>query len=101
MPGRQAMECEDVRGQLLAHQRGQLDSDAEVRIASHLEGCESCRRAAAAEAGLSDLLEHKLPRYAASDALKRRLAERIAVPARQPERKRRLRRYLAPMASAL
>jgi anti-sigma factor (TIGR02949 family) len=90
------MECQDVREQLLGYQRGQLDADARARIASHLEGCEGCRRAAAAEAGLSELLAHKLPRYAAPDALKRRLAERMS-----PRRNRRARRYLAPAVSAL
>jgi anti-sigma factor (TIGR02949 family) len=95
------MECEAVQTQLLSYQRGQLDADAREQIASHLEHCEACRRAAAAETGLSDLLEEKLPRYAAPTALKRRLAERVAAPTTQPRRNRRLRRYLAPMASAL
>jgi anti-sigma factor RsiW len=95
------MECEDVRQQLLGYQRGQLDGDAHSQVASHLEGCESCRRAAVAEAGLSDLLEHKLPRYAAPGALKRRLAERVAAPPSRPRLNRRLRRYTAPIASAL
>src|SRR5258708_3710954 len=101
MPSRQKMECEDVREQLLAYQRGQLDGDAQAQIASHLEGCEDCRRAAAAEAGLSDLLEHRLPRYAAPGALKRRLAERVALRSAPPKRSRRLARNMAPFASAL
>jgi anti-sigma factor RsiW len=95
------MECQNVREQLLAYQRGQLSGDVQAQIASHLDECADCRRAADAEAGLSQLLEQKLPRHAASAALKQRLAERVAAPARQPTRSRRLRRYSAPVASAL
>jgi anti-sigma factor RsiW len=94
------MNCEDIREQLLDHQRGRLDPEAQAQVASHLASCESCRRAAAAEAGLSELLERKLPRYAAPEALKRRLVERVA-PAAKPPGARRFRRSLAPMASAL
>jgi anti-sigma factor (TIGR02949 family) len=95
------MDCKDVREQLLDYQRGLLDGEQRAQIAAHLEGCAGCRQALAAEAGLSELLEHKLPRYAAPVALKRRLAERIERPAAPARRPRRLRRYTAPMVSAL
>jgi anti-sigma factor RsiW len=95
------MKCEDVRDQLLSHQRGQIDKESQAQIASHLASCENCRLAAAAEAGLSDLLEQQLPRYSAPVALKQSLAERVAAPAAKPLGTRRFRRYLTPLASAL
>jgi anti-sigma factor (TIGR02949 family) len=95
------MECQEVRGQLLAFQRGELSGDAQAQVASHLDGCADCRQAADAEAGLSQLLEQKLPRHAAPAALKQRLAERVAAPTAQRTRRRRLRAYSAPIASAL
>jgi mycothiol system anti-sigma-R factor len=95
------MECREVRDQLLAYQRGQLGDEERARIAAHLDQCEACRRTAAAEAGLSELLKKRLPRHTAPAALKRRLAERVAGPDVQPKRPRRLRPYLTPLASAL
>jgi anti-sigma factor RsiW len=95
------MECEEARKELLRYQRGQLDGGTQAQVAAHLEGCDGCRRAAAAEAGLSELLEQKLPRHAAPPALKQRLAERVAAAPAQPAARRRFRRYTAPIASAL
>jgi len=93
------MECQDVRERLLAYQREQLSGDEPAQIASHLERCADCRRAADAEAALSQVLEHKLPRHFASAALKQRLARSMTAPTLQPTR--RLRSYTAPIASAL
>jgi mycothiol system anti-sigma-R factor len=99
------MECRDVRDELLAYQRNELGADVRAQVAAHLEACADCRRAASAEAGLSELLAHKLPRHAAPAALRERLAERVAegvaAPTGQASRPRRLRRYAAPIASAL
>ena len=94
------MECSEVREQLLGYQRGQLDGEHRAQIASHLESCAGCRQAAAEEDDLSGLLVHKLPRHSAPAALQLRLAERTAQPG-APTRLRRVRRYSAPIASAL
>ncbi len=95
------MECQDVRERLLAYQREQLSGDEPAQIASHLERCADCRRAADAEAALSQLLEHQLPRHFASAALKQRLAREMTASPAQPTRARRLPKYGAPIASAL
>jgi anti-sigma factor (TIGR02949 family) len=95
------MECRDVRSQLLAYQRGQLSGEERASVASHLDQCDDCRRAAAAETGLSELLEKRLPRHTAPAELKRRLVEGVAGRDVQTKRARPLRAYLTPLASAL
>ncbi|MGZ3438383.1 MAG: zf-HC2 domain-containing protein [Polyangia bacterium] len=95
------MECQDVRERLLDHQRGRLSGDVQAQLVAHLAECAGCRRAADAESGLSRLLEQQLPRHAAPAALKQRLAERSAASAARPTRSGRLRRWAAPLASAL
>jgi len=95
------MDCNDVREQLLGHQRGRLDGELAAQIDAHLAGCEGCRQAAAVEARTSELLERQLPRHAAPADLKRRLAERVARPAPAAPAPRRRRAWVAPLASAL
>jgi anti-sigma factor RsiW len=121
------MTCDQARERLLDHRRGRLEPDEEARVAAHLATCVACRRAAEGDAALDDVLA-RAPRYAAPDALKRRLAERAAgtvapssaaaalsptvAPSPQslaspsqavapPSRPRRARRWLVPLASAL
>ena len=95
------MDCNDVREQLLGHQRGRLDGELAAQIDAHLAGCEGCRQAAAVEARTSELLERQLPRHAAPADLKQRLAERVARPAPAAPAPRRRRAWVAPLASAL
>lgn len=68
------MDCQDVRPHLLDYQRGQLKPELQGDIRTHLERCAACAREEAAEQGLSELLERRLPQYPASLSLKRRLA---------------------------
>jgi anti-sigma factor (TIGR02949 family) len=98
------MDCQDIRPHLLDHQRGRLAAADRDRVAAHLATCEACRRAAAVEAELSDLLERRLPVHAAPLALKRRLAARLSTePEARPAPARRpwMRRIAPPLASAL
>jgi anti-sigma factor RsiW len=78
------MNCEDVRTQLHDFTRGRLDPARDAEIGSHVEGCASCASAERAEHALDELLEQRLPRYAAPPALKRRLGLLVNRPA--PER---------------
>jgi anti-sigma factor RsiW len=68
------MECRDVRIHLLEYRQGRLRPDLQEDIRAHLDQCPACSGADAAEQVLTDLLEHRLPQYPASLALKRRLA---------------------------
>ena len=70
------MNCDDVRPELLHYQRGQLSTLHRNDIRVHLQGCPACAHAAAADALLTETLEHRLPRHAAPLGLKRRLAAR-------------------------
>src|SRR4051794_24840718 len=89
------MGCDEIREQLLGHQRGHLAPAAHAAVAAHLETCLRCRQTAGLEGDLSALLEHKLPRFAAPVGLKRRLAGRLASPPPAPRR-----RFVPPLASA-
>ena len=68
------MDCEGVRLQLLDHLRGRLGPPVVEEVRAHLAGCPDCRRDAAQEEAVTELLESRLPQYPASLALKRRLA---------------------------
>jgi anti-sigma factor RsiW len=68
------MDCVDVRLQLLDHLRGRLAAPLEDEVRAHLAGCPDCRRDAAQEDVVTELLERRLPQHPASLALKRRLA---------------------------
>jgi anti-sigma factor (TIGR02949 family) len=98
------MTCNEIRDQLLAYQRGELAPEAKEQVAAHLATCEACRRAAAVEVELSELLEKRLPQHPAPLALKRRLAGRVSdlpesLPA--PVRKPWTRKIFPSVASAL
>jgi anti-sigma factor RsiW len=66
------MDCRTVRELLVGYSAGRLPPEDRAGVATHLEGCADCRRAAAVEEGLSAALR-RLPRHAAPDLLKRRL----------------------------
>jgi len=68
------MDCQAVRLSMLSYQRGQLDPAAREEIRGHLATCADCSREDAAERGLTEALEERLPQHAAPLALKRRLA---------------------------
>jgi anti-sigma factor RsiW len=59
---------------VLDESRGRLAPEASAALKEHLAGCEACRRHAESERALSEVLENRLPRYAAPPALRRRLA---------------------------
>jgi len=74
MPSSRAVDCAGVRLHLLDHIRGRLASPLADEVRGHLAGCLDCRRDAAQEEVVTELLESRLPQYPASLALKRRLA---------------------------
>ncbi len=89
------MDCKSVRDRLLDYRRGRVAPEEQARVASHVEGCGSCRRAVTAEGELEELLAHRLPRHAAPFALKRLLASRfgkLPTAITPPVRRRWLRR---------
>jgi anti-sigma factor RsiW len=91
--------CDDV--QLLARDaiRGGLDEPTRERVYAHLATCAACSKVTDEERALDQLLEKKLPQYAASLALKRRLQARLPPPATTPTRRRRsIGRWLAPFS---
>jgi len=69
------MNCDDVRPQLLDYQRGELSSRLQEEIRVHLHTCARCEDEAAAEALLTEVLEHRLPQHGAPLVLRRRLAQ--------------------------
>ncbi|MES1205738.1 MAG: zf-HC2 domain-containing protein [Pseudomonadota bacterium] len=88
-----ATSCEAVRPLLREATRGALDADRQAAVDAHLETCAACRKVAAEERALDELLIERLPQYPASLALKRRLQARLPVlpvmPAGPPARRRR------------
>jgi anti-sigma factor RsiW len=80
------MHCDDVRMTLRDYQEGRLPAAAQGEVRAHLEGCPECAHADAVEQALTSVLEHRLPQYPASLALKRRIAAQW--PASTPKRSR-------------
>jgi anti-sigma factor RsiW len=74
------LDCREARAHLLEDQRGQLQPELHRTLGAHVGTCAPCRRAAAAERALTDLLEARLPQYPAPLGLKRRLAAQWVVP---------------------
>src|SRR2546425_8910185 len=68
------MNCEDVRMTLRDYQEGRLPTAAQGEVRAHLEACPDCTHMDAVEQELTSALEHRLPQYPASLALKRRIA---------------------------
>jgi len=93
------MSCDDARALLLDAQRGRLAPELRARMQAHVQGCAACAHEEAAEALLSDALEHRLPQHAAPVALKRRLAQTWPRP-EDTGRWRRWGRVLVPAAVA-
>ncbi len=85
------MKCEEARDLLGEARRGALTDDRAAELSAHLAECAGCRHEDAAERALSDALAHRLPRYTAPAALKRRLEAQIgprAAAAESPSRPR-------------
>ena len=78
------MNCDDVRVTLRDYQEGRLPKAARGEVRAHLEGCPDCTHVDAVEQELTSALEHRLPQYPASLALKRRIAAqwKVATPTR-------------------
>ena len=68
------MDCQDARLSLLDYQRGRLRPVAREEMRAHLEGCPDCVKEEAVEQALTEVLEQRMPQYAAPLALKRDLA---------------------------
>jgi len=83
------MTCDEARALLLDAQRGRLPTEGREALRGHVAGCEACAHEEAADALLSEALEHRLPSHAAPLALKRRLAAAWpAAPVEEPARSR-------------
>lgn len=75
------MDCHEARefsGDNLARP---ATAEQAADLQRHLSGCPACRAHVAADRALSEILEAKMPRYAAPLALKRRLAANWPAPA--------------------
>jgi anti-sigma factor RsiW len=71
------MDCDEVRDKLIDRRRGALTGDPRAAVDSHLAACEPCRREDAADRELSAVLESRLPKRRAPEALRRSIAERF------------------------
>jgi anti-sigma factor RsiW len=67
------MDCSRARELILDERRGTLPPEQADELRGHLSTCARCRSHAEAERALSEVLEAKLPRYAAPVALQQRL----------------------------
>jgi len=99
------MDCTTVRESLHDLRRGRLDAVRAAEVRVHLKGCLGCRREEEAEAALDHALAERLPRHAASAALRRRVEELWAAsagagPSPRPRSRPRLSRIVAPAAVA-
>lgn len=72
--------CGTTRVRLLDYRRGLLAAVEHEAVRAHIDECADCEREDAAEQGLSEALERRLPQYPAPRGLKRRLAPRWGAP---------------------
>ncbi|MFI5317145.1 MAG: anti-sigma factor family protein [Myxococcota bacterium] len=98
------MECDKARELILDELRERLSPERSGQLRDHLSTCASCRDHAEAERVLAEVLDARLPQYAAPLALKRRLTASwpASTPAAPASRRiwRRARAAAAPMAAA-
>lgn len=94
------MNCEEVRTHLHDFVRRRLDPDLRGGVGEHLESCEPCMSAERTEHALDELLEQRLPRFAAPTALKRRLGLLAGRPEPARAESTRWTRILAPAMAA-
>ena len=96
------MNCEEVRTHLPDFVKHRLDPTLRGGVGTHLEDCASCTRAERTEHALDELLDQRLPRFAAPPSLNLRLGLLVRRPAPARAAPRRWMRALAPaMAAAL
>jgi anti-sigma factor RsiW len=74
------MECSEARTLLLDRRRGALSAPLRASLDVHLTECETCRHDDEADRALSTLLESRLPRRRAPEALRRAVAAEWARP---------------------
>src|SRR5258705_10961719 len=84
------MDCVTARKLNLDGLRGRLSPERAAALREHLSTCASCRQHAEAERVLSELLDARLPQYAAPLALKRRLAASWLAPSPTARARRRI-----------
>ncbi|WP_242342728.1 anti-sigma factor family protein [Anaeromyxobacter terrae] len=94
------MNCEDVQIHLHDFVKRRLDPALNGDVGAHLEGCAACSSAERAEHVLDELLEQRLPRYAAPNAFKRRLGLLVGRPASARVEPGRWTRVIAPAMAA-
>ena len=83
------MDCSTARELNLDGLRGRLTPEPAAELREHLATCAACRRHAEAERVLSEVLETKLPRYAAPFSLLQRLGTNRPVSAPAAATRRR------------
>jgi anti-sigma factor RsiW len=71
------MDCTEARDHLLDRQRGTLTGELRARVESHLAECEACRREDAVDRELSAVLQERLPKRRAPEALRRSIEQRL------------------------
>ncbi len=71
------MDCSETRTHLLDSQRAALPEELRARVDSHLAECDACRREGAVERELSAVLEDRLPKPRAPEALRRSIEKRL------------------------
>jgi anti-sigma factor RsiW len=95
------MECNRARELELDGLRGRLSSETAAELREHLSTCAACRHHAEAERVLSEVLDARLPQYAAPLALKRRLAASWPAPSLAARAPRRIARRRWGAATAM
>jgi anti-sigma factor RsiW len=71
------MDCTEARNNLLDRQRGALTGELRARVDAHLAECDACRREDAVEREISAVLQDRLPRPRAPEALRRSIESRL------------------------
>jgi anti-sigma factor RsiW len=80
------MECREARTHLLDYRRGRLKGAARASVEAHLGACAACRHEEAADRELSAVLDQRLARPRAPDALRRGLHARWGLTAENDAR---------------
>lgn len=72
------MTCTEARERLRDLHEGRLPDAEQKAMSDHLASCAECRRIDAEERAVTSLLRERLPRHAAPESLKQRLAAEVA-----------------------
>jgi anti-sigma factor (TIGR02949 family) len=76
------MECAEARDHLADLNRGQLDPELVAAVRAHVSQCPICQAELETDATIRDMIRAQAPRYTAPPALRARIEEVIARPAR-------------------